>query len=424
MKSVMQTILSSGLVRATAIPILLAAISACGGGKTPQAGPGTGGEETGTGGDQSGAAPAGEGAGAVADSPPKTASTVTKHEFARMANIIENLRIAVIANDVTGFPDAFLDFAGVKSIMAKFHGGEDKWRKQPEQGGKDDIELNKEYRKKLAALYEGFRDKGACSDLGMAEFRSTDSSEILLTDTVLTELDKNMIAVVAAFKKGESILGILRLRFASFRNEQKIFYVGDEKILSPDSCSETAAIETLKAIHRLEAEFASSRKADLDKDGKGEFGFNCEIAGVMEIRGTTERAPIPGLSRAMREVTDPNGMAIDRGYIYRIYLPGRAEGVAQDDCGGSEPAALTDARETAWCCYAWPVSRKFVRGRTLVIGPGGTVYASASSAREGLEGYARAGDAFAGGAGQAPAGRFAAADGKDAADGGLWTRVD
>jgi hypothetical protein len=350
----------------------------------------------------------------------KTASTCTPNERKRLKALIDAIHLAIRIHDEMEFAKAFLEFSAYRNFFVKARGPE-AWEALPENQGRDEIDRTKAYKARIQAFFNKLKDRSEVSDLTLKELRDTVETELLFADTCSTDLDKHMLVIVAGFVKGDEVRAILRLRIANFRNRLRIFIMGDERIYAPRSCSEEGAVKTLRSIHALQAAFLRSRRSDRDRDGQGEFAFLDELMGGLEIRGTTERAPRPDLARPLREVSDPNGMIVYRGYILRLYLPGQIGAVAADDSDGGEPASLTDQREARWCAYAWPLSRRFVGSRTLVIGPSGKVYASEGLQGHGIDGSPKAGAAFA--KGTKIGERVAAEDGREAMEGGTWTEV-
>jgi len=352
----------------------------------------------------------------------KTASTCTPNERKRLKALIDAVHLAIRINDEMEFAKAFLEFSAYRNLFVKARGPE-AWDALPENRGRDEIDRTKAYKARILAFFEKLKDRSAVSDLTRKELRDTEKTDLLFADTCSTDFDKHMLVIVAGFVKGDEVRAIFRLRIANFRNQLRIYIMGDERIYAPRSCSEEGAVKTLQSIHALQAAFLRSRRSDRDRDGQGEFAFLAELMGSLEIRGTTERVPRPDLPRPLREVSDPNGMIVHRGYILRLYLPGQKGAVAGDDSDGGEPASLTDQREARWCAYAWPLSRRFVGSRTLVIGPSGKVYASESLLGDGIDGFPKAGVAFAKGTKEGFGERVAAEEGLKALEGGTWTQV-
>jgi hypothetical protein len=403
--------------------VLLLALG-CGSDDSKGKGPAGGSEAPGATGGEQGGSEGGEGfrPGEIRDDGPGGRTTLTRHELGRQNTLSETLYNTLRFPNKNDFREIFLKFDVLKSILVKAGGGDEKkWLNLPENAGLDNIELKKRYWARIDTLFEGLGNKSRFSDLPAERFRTADRGIFLFADTFHTELDKNMIVGVHGFAKGEGLVGLLRFRFATYRNQEKVFLVDDEKLRAAESCNETAAAEVLGIIRKLEEAFRKSGKCDRDKDGRGEFGFLAEVMGLYEIRGTTERAPLPEVPRALREVS-VNGMMVHKGFLFTLYLPGSKGPVSKDDCDGIETKALTDARETRWVAYAWPVHPSLGKGRTLVTDASGALFESADPVHQGLDGAPRPEDAFV--KGQGLEGDLSGAAGKEANRGGVWKKLE
>ena len=142
------------------------------------------------------------------------------------------------------------------------------------------------------------------------------------------------------------------------------------------NANETAAIATLRNISSSQAQFQAGSKADLDRDGTGEFGVFVELSGAFEVRNdaTIGRLNPPVLSGAFR-VPNANGLVSRSGYFYAIWLPA-ADGIGHIvDSDPSTRFALIDSdlAETTWCCYAWPINRGNSGKRVFFVNQDGDV---------------------------------------------------
>ena len=141
------------------------------------------------------------------------------------------------------------------------------------------------------------------------------------------------------------------------------------------AANETAAISTSRNCCSAQAQFQACAKADVDRDGTGEFGGFRELSGGGEIRGSAEAGKLnpPVLSGAFRTPSD-KGFVTRSGYNYVIYLPDASgDGVAVDAAGYDRVSP--DLAETHWCMYAWPVDRQ-AGSRTFMVNQNGDVLAT------------------------------------------------
>jgi len=187
------------------------------------------------------------------------------------------------------------------------------------------------------------------------------------------------------------------------------------------SANETAAIATLRNCCSAQAQFQATSKADVDRDGTGEFGAFVELSGAKEVRGDarTGRMNPPVLSGAFRNPSPRGGMVSRSGYYFRIYLPDRSgEGVAADSVGFAN--VDPNLAETTWCCYAWPINES-AGARTFFMNQTGDVLATEAPEYAGSKGPLP-GAAFLGGGRLSITGH--AAVGQEGQDGNGWVQVN
>ncbi len=148
---------------------------------------------------------------------------------------------------------------------------------------------------------------------------------------------------------------------------------------SRKAANEQAAIGSLKAIANGEQTFQTKRYVDMDLDGTGEYGWLQEVTGVAAADRDGGAQPIVGeiLPQALGTL-DLNGCATKGGYTFHMFLPSDDTGIAgaigETQAVPAGNAADSDAQESRWCCYAWPVNRGNTGDRAFVINQQGQVY--------------------------------------------------
>ena len=138
------------------------------------------------------------------------------------------------------------------------------------------------------------------------------------------------------------------------------------------TANESKAISMLRSLATAQAQVSSSAGIDTDSDGRGEYAYFGELAGIQPARVDSGAGPGPGavgvdeltptlLTAALGNVN--GGIVTVSGYSYRIWLPGPTVGVAvpaiAEDANGGKvagPFPDPDNGESYWCAYAWPVS--------------------------------------------------------------------
>jgi hypothetical protein len=140
---------------------------------------------------------------------------------------------------------------------------------------------------------------------------------------------------------------------------------------------EQQAIERLRALHRAQRSFVEQRHVDSDRDGRGEFGFIQELAGV-RLRSTREqqRAPIEALieTEMAAPYTRGEGYGELGGYRYVLYLPGDQEALAERGPLPSWLPVHADRSEQYYVAYAWPIEYARTGQRAFVIDQRGRLF--------------------------------------------------
>ena len=162
------------------------------------------------------------------------------------------------------------------------------------------------------------------------------------------------------------------------------------------AAEETMAKATLRNLVAAQAQLQVVGWIDTDQDGVGEYGGLLELSGAVAGRGHEALTPAV-IGEAFRTL-DAEGRAHVKGYMYRLFLPGRT-GIARGEPAGGFTRAMkipADAAEQAWACLAWPSTagtnqRSFfvaTSGQLLASPPGrygGTQGAPSAPVFEGLE---------------------------------------
>jgi competence protein ComGC len=197
------------------------------------------------------------------------------------------------------------------------------------------------------------------------------------------------------------------------------------------AANETAAVATLREIAIAEAQFKAAPQVDLDRDGRGEFGFLKELSAATGVRrsangprvgGCAAPAPLPARYRAVNS----HGELARSGYLFRVFLPGRrGVGVGEQELFPVHDAVDADLAATTWCCYAWPVRHATSGDRTFLVHAGGDVVETDCARYDGVEAFDdRCGAAFVPDDGPAASIAGAVADGARGRDGNLWKRTE
>jgi len=131
-----------------------------------------------------------------------------------------------------------------------------------------------------------------------------------------------------------------------------------------------AARSTLHIVAIAQQQFRDAALIDVDGDGCGEFGSFLELSGAVELRGRDRVLNPPVLSGTFRSL-NARGDVSRSGYLFRVYL--LAEGGVWVPADPLPDDIATDAAETAFLCYAWPMKYGTSGKSTYVVDQTGTV---------------------------------------------------
>ena len=153
------------------------------------------------------------------------------------------------------------------------------------------------------------------------------------------------------------------------------------------NANESAAIATLKSLISTQAGMQGMGAMDVNNNGRGEFGFFAELAGVSPLRvdqaGGIGGAPVtPQLMPAFGNVI--NGRVPRSGYFFRVYLPATGTGAPAGEAatGGASGVSIDAAlAESIWCAYAWPASYGNSGSRTFFINHNGDILSTRNTSQ-------------------------------------------
>jgi hypothetical protein len=200
-----------------------------------------------------------------------------------------------------------------------------------------------------------------------------------------------------------------------------------------DATYRTNVVNLLRALATNQSMFQGRKFADVDGDGKGEFGTLRELMGQVPVRTSADgrllgnRIPGQPLLWGWHAPVGDGGTMFRDGYLIRVLLPD--DGAASDwvhETGPSRAPGLTggsgkistDGAESRWCAYAWPQVRGETGTVVLVVDESGQVRRSTNEVARwsGLDRAPGGGAAYTG----TGAARTAALDSKGD-DGDVWT---
>jgi prepilin-type N-terminal cleavage/methylation domain-containing protein len=149
------------------------------------------------------------------------------------------------------------------------------------------------------------------------------------------------------------------------------------------NANEASAISTLRSISSAQAQFQAKARADVDRDGTGEFGMFRELSGAAGVRivgnftivGAVLNPPV--LSGSFRTF-HVSGDVVRSGYVFHMYLPADG-GIGVPETRPPAPTSLTvnaDRAESTWCCYANPSSYGMSGNRTFFVNQAGDITAT------------------------------------------------
>lgn len=136
------------------------------------------------------------------------------------------------------------------------------------------------------------------------------------------------------------------------------------------------AVAALRHLHEQQLRFADAALADVDGDGRGEFGSLSELSGAVPVRGGEQWLDPPWIST--RFAAEREQGALRRGnYHYEVWLPAVGGAWIPGREATHAPARIdTDRAERYFLIYAWPAAR-FARDelvRAFLIDAAGEVY--------------------------------------------------
>lgn len=118
---------------------------------------------------------------------------------------------------------------------------------------------------------------------------------------------------------------------------------------------ERAAADLLRTIWFAEERLRLLGAIDQNGDGAGEYGFLAELAGAVNLAGTSAPLALVGPLPAALGAVAPYGVARAGDYLFAMYLPGPGGYAMLEAASGGSPGGL-DPNLSAqhFCCYAWP----------------------------------------------------------------------
>ncbi len=151
------------------------------------------------------------------------------------------------------------------------------------------------------------------------------------------------------------------------------------------SANETSAIATMRAIVTAQMQAISSGAIDTDSDGRSEFGYFGELAGVVPTRIAGPGGPAAGVAGIHELAPSPlltslgavnASVTMHSGYCFQIWLPDAAgAGIAEDPSGGKLAGPFPDPNlsEDAFCAYAWPMRAGATGNKCFFINQDGLI---------------------------------------------------
>jgi hypothetical protein len=179
----------------------------------------------------------------------------------------------------------------------------------------------------------------------------------------------------------------------------------------PCCSNASGAIATLRTLGSAQEQCRRAARIDVDRDQVGEYGTFGELSGAVGVRldpaGETRGPAIePTLLPLTFTLIDSDGVVSRGGYLFRVFLPARANGAAREGAtreglveerdnrlrrdgpnrwpgpvpeSGSPMVGRidTDLAESRWCAYAWPVTVKSGT-EAFFVDPSGSVWETAN----------------------------------------------
>lgn len=156
--------------------------------------------------------------------------------------------------------------------------------------------------------------------------------------------------------------------------------------------SEDDVIEVLRNVISAQAMLRASGRIDTNGNHLGEYGGILEMAGIVQGR-LLRVTQIPGFPEF--EFDRETGVALRKGYCYRIFLPNhQGTGVAEPPLGYLEALVDAEHAERGWCCYAWPIEPGVTGHRTFFANQAGELLATTAKGYEGPRGGPQADAAY------------------------------
>lgn len=178
-----------------------------------------------------------------------------------------------------------------------------------------------------------------------------------------------IIAIIAAV----AIPGLLRSRIGS---------------------NEASAQGSLKAINTGQEQFKSAVCVDQNLNGTGEYGYLCELGGLVACRNNTGTIAAPAFAKTGNTFTaNPYIPRIlgnvpaaapfvssKSGYHFDLWLPLTANTAGDDYTGDAQALIAAGMQETGYIAYGWPQNAGRTGVRVFTIDPSGQPYSWANTA--------------------------------------------
>jgi len=171
------------------------------------------------------------------------------------------------------------------------------------------------------------------------------------------------------------------------------------------AANEASTAGSMRTLVTQEACYKGQAETDQDLDGRGEYGFLCELCGEIPPRKSLEEAagiatpgPVNPVYLSQQFATGGSGgqgFASKSGFLYRLYLPigtpaademsdagddRLADGVIGTSWGTpSDEREVIQRQESTYCCYAWPLEHRSTGQRAFFVNHVGEIYASKMS---------------------------------------------
>ena len=191
-------------------------------------------------------------------------------------------------------------------------------------------------------------------------------------------------------------------------------------ITSRSTTNERAVLATLRTILTAEVQVTSQRSLDSNQNGTGEYMSLPELAGTVNMRGTTEKLSPTVLSPSLG-LLQPSGYVSDKGYLFAFYLPD-ASGAGVLGAPANFGNIDATQAEHSWSCVAWPMNRGATGSATFFVNHTGEILMSRTALYDGTGNTPPAGAALVGVPATTIVGGTLAVD-QVGADGNYWTTM-